>query len=355
MSIQQITPPATHTGVGKHSPRLRYIDVAKGILILFVIYNHTGNLAAAQGIDNETINFIPQTRFFVPFFMPAFFVIAGMCSNYHKRFKDFVVSNAKALLIPAVTLLFVRILVRFLFTGTLSRLELGGIVSPAFIVNLGYYNWFLTALFTTKLLFYGILHVLIDFKKRAALLVLLHLVGVVLYNEKGDGIVFYNFYFYQHALLYCLYIEIGYELTKNNQNSPGLIINAVIFFVVYICYLLMARRVPSVTSDPYLPIVDVIPHLLMSVCGSMMLMELSRKIKSCSFLEDFGKHSLVIYCLHFQFMFSYYQIFKEQLNTMGVHYTITALVIMYIFTAYGCLWFSKLLNTRQLKWILGKF
>ena len=320
-----------------------------------VIYNHTGNLAVASGVDNDIINFIPKTSFFHSFFMPAFFIIAGMCSNYHKRFKDFAISNAKSLLIPAVLLLFVRILVRYLFTGTFSRLEWSGLTSPTFIVNLGYWNWFLTALFTTKILFYIVLHTIINIKKRVAFCLITHVIGGIFYNLKGNDLGYYNFYFYQHALLFLLYLEIGYDITQQNMKSFGLKINSIIFFVVYVSYLLIGRRIPSITSDPYLPTFDIIPHFFLSVCGSLMLIEFSKRVDSNPYLEDFGKNSLVVYCLHFQFMFSYYQIFKEQLNTMNFHHTITALFIMYVFTAFGSLWFSKMLKLKYLKWILGKF
>lgn len=334
--------------------RLNYIDVAKGILILMVIYNHTGNLAVASGIHNSVIDFIPETRFFHSFFMPAFFVIAGMCSNYNKDFKSFCISNAKALLIPAVTLLFVRILVRYIFTGTFSNLEWNAICSKVAIFNLGYYNWFLTALFTTKVMFYAILHAIKDYRLRIIVLTGIHVLGVIIFNFKGNGAIFYNFYFYQHALMFLLYIEIGYEISKNNINSWGFKINTLIFFVFYVSYLLLSREIPSITSDPYVPIFDIIPHLFMSVCGSLMLIELSKIINKNS-MEEFGKHSLVIYCLHFQFMFSYYHIFRDQLNTMGTHHTITALLILYVFTSLGCLLCSKLLNFRYIRWILGKF
>ena len=42
--------------------RLNYIDIAKGILILMVIYNHTENLASASGVHNLVIDIIPNTR-----------------------------------------------------------------------------------------------------------------------------------------------------------------------------------------------------------------------------------------------------------------------------------------------------
>lgn len=209
--------------------RLNYIDIAKGILILMVIYNHTENLASASGVHNWVIDIIPNTGFFRPFFMPAFFVIAGYCSNYEKGFKDFIISNAKALLIPAVLLLFVRIFVRFLFTGTFSMLEWHGIVSKGVVFHLGYWNWFLTALFSTKVLFYLLVHWAETFKSRFILICTIHIVGVVFFNYKGDGIIFYNFYFYQHALMYLLFVEIGYDLAKNNIKSFGLTTNAGIF------------------------------------------------------------------------------------------------------------------------------
>ena len=335
--------------------RLNYIDIAKGILILMVIYNHTENLASASGVHNWVIDIIPNTGFFRPFFMPAFFVIAGCCSNYEKGFKDFIISNAKALLIPAVLLLFVRIFVRFLFTGTFSMLEWHAIVSKNMIVQLGHWNWFLTALFLTKVIYYLLLHWTETFKSRFIIACVIHVVGVVFFNYKGEGIFFYNFYFYQHALMFLLFVEIGYDLAKNNIKSFGLTTNAGIFFVFYFGYLFIGRKLPAITSDPYVPVMDIIPHLIMAVCGSFMIIELSEKIRKNVFLEEFGRHSLVIYCLHFQFMFSFYQIFKEQLNLMGVHHTLTSLIILYFFTAYGCLWFSKLLNTKYLKWIIGKF
>lgn len=155
--------------------------------------------------------------------------------------------------------------------------------------------------------------------------------------------------------MYAVFIEIGYDISKKKYKSFGLPTNMVVFFAVYLAYILIGRKIPSITSDPYLPIIDVIPHFIMAVCGSLMIIELSKKIRANDLLEAFGRHSLVIYCLHFQFMFSFYQIFKEQLNMMGLHHTLTSLIIMYIFTVYGCLWCSKLLNTKYLKWMLGKF
>lgn len=154
--------------------------------------------------------------------------------------------------------------------------------------------------------------------------------------------------------MYLIYIAIGYEIRNRTVEFNG-IIHTLVFFSIYFLYLAIGRKIPSITSDPYLPIIDIIPHLLMSVSGSIAILYWSKRILANHILEEFGKHSLVIYCLHFQFMFSFYQIFKTSFNQMCFHHTITSLFVMYAFTAFGCLWISKVLHTRRLKWILGKF
>lgn len=335
--------------------RIRYLDIAKGMLILIVIYNHIANLAVASEVHNDTIDFIPQTHFFSPFFMPAFFIITGMCSNYHRDFKSFFIKNAKSLLIPAISLLFVRIFVRYILTGTISTLEWNSIMSRSALFNLGYWNWFLTALFTTKIIFYVVANNVNSIKNRIIVTLFVHVIGVILWNYNGDGILYYNFYFYQHALMYLVFIEIGYETSRENIKVFGLLTNAASFFTIYIIYLIIGIKLPSITAGPYLPISDIFPHLVMAISGSFMILSIAKLMNENSFFESFGRHSLVIYCLHFQFMFSFYEIFKVSLNNMGVHYTITSLVVLYVFTASGCLLCSVVLNYKKVRWILGKF
>lgn len=337
--------------------RIHYLDIAKGVLILMVIYNHTGNLAEASGITNSTINFIPSTRFFKSFFMPAFFIITGMCSNFKKPLKEFIISNAKALLIPAITLLLVRVSVRYILTGTVSSLELSGLMSKKVFFNLGYWNWFLTALFTTKVIFYLVTNYVKKDIAQVVILLSLHIIGILIYNFKTDSHIFFNFYFYQHALMFAIYIWIGNNLSKIIHKPQIFWSSIFLFSITYLLYLLLggAAKLPSITSDPYLPIRDIFPHFIMSTCGSIALIYICKQINRNRILEEIGKNTLVIYCLHFQFMFSFYEIFRDQLCSMNTHQTITTLIIMYIFTVVGCLAFSKLLNTKYLKFILGKF
>ena len=73
------------------NPRLAYIDVAKGVLISIVIFHHISFQANMAGIHNGCIQwnftFLPL---YASWFMPAFFIITGLCSNFNRPIGSFL-------------------------------------------------------------------------------------------------------------------------------------------------------------------------------------------------------------------------------------------------------------------------
>ena len=68
--------------------RIPYFDVAKGVLICLVIISHIylETLTVAK-IPNSTFAWMRSWQWIhVSFFMPAFFIITGLCSNFEKEF-----------------------------------------------------------------------------------------------------------------------------------------------------------------------------------------------------------------------------------------------------------------------------
>ena len=79
------------------------VDVMKGILIILVIINHITGVALKSGIEFETINVLHICRYlYIPFFMPAFFIITGYCSSFNKSFNELVKNGLKTLILPSV-------------------------------------------------------------------------------------------------------------------------------------------------------------------------------------------------------------------------------------------------------------
>lgn len=81
--------------------RIHYLDIAKGILIILLVFAHFKSAMAKMPFENEYFIFVHGwTNVFICFYMPAFFLISGYCSNFDKGFSKFITSVAKTLFLP---------------------------------------------------------------------------------------------------------------------------------------------------------------------------------------------------------------------------------------------------------------
>ena len=84
--------------------RISWVDIAKGLLILIVVWGHVPSIALSQrlGLHHEGLDEMGKLMFvFNCFFMHAFFVLTGYTTNFKKNFLDFFFSSLKSLIIPA--------------------------------------------------------------------------------------------------------------------------------------------------------------------------------------------------------------------------------------------------------------
>lgn len=136
--------------------RLSYIDITKGILILFLLMGHALLFIRNEGIDDGFINGFQRLRLYLwtPYYMPAFFVITGFCSNFDKPFPTFLWQNFKTLKIPAM------IFGTFLVLATMMNHHTFYIQRFLHHVSLCVIDsglWFLDALFIAKVLYWAML------------------------------------------------------------------------------------------------------------------------------------------------------------------------------------------------------
>ena len=82
--------------------RLHWVDVAKGILIVMVAMVHITGRGEELGISCPAIDAIGPIAGVLCFRMPAFFILAGFWGKYDMGFKDFLIRNAKGLLLPLI-------------------------------------------------------------------------------------------------------------------------------------------------------------------------------------------------------------------------------------------------------------
>lgn len=122
------------------SLRKNYVDIAKGILILFVVLAHSP-------ISNyEPINW---------FHMPAFLILSGFTFNIPSNIMVWVKKNSKRLLIPYMSFYLINITLMLMFVVDFTFVRLvkylaGGVYSGRMIPGV---FWFITTLFITQILF----------------------------------------------------------------------------------------------------------------------------------------------------------------------------------------------------------
>ncbi|MBR5220208.1 MAG: acyltransferase family protein [Clostridia bacterium] len=121
--------------------RLIWLDVLKGILIIFVVLSHS---------------YPPQVyrNFFTPFFLTMFFWVSGYTFSTKNNFGEFFMNKCKRLLIPFIILGSTRVVVTFVLEGGNAVQRVKGLLLQ---INCQYDEmWFVACLFTSSLLFYVI-------------------------------------------------------------------------------------------------------------------------------------------------------------------------------------------------------
>lgn len=143
--------------------RIEYIDIAKALLILCLLYGHMFLIARYQGY-NDNVNIFAKSfvRLYATFFMQTFFIITGLCSSFNLEFRPFLWKNTKTILIPGVTL---TILDRYIYNLLPGNPFEYTPTAIDWLVDGG--PWFIMALFSAKMIYWFISK--LDVKKQLIL------------------------------------------------------------------------------------------------------------------------------------------------------------------------------------------
>ncbi len=64
-------------------PRIAYIDIAKGILIMCMLYGHIRVYGPMEGMNDPVMHIMSHTSgLYGAFFMQSFFIITGFCTSF---------------------------------------------------------------------------------------------------------------------------------------------------------------------------------------------------------------------------------------------------------------------------------
>ena len=274
--------------------RIAYIDVAKGLLILSVVLHH--NILSSYSLShqqNETTMFLQDFQYYmwIPFFMPAFFVLTGYSSNFEKPFKPFISSLVMAIGCP---LFFFDIIPynieafhRLNFVDWLAQM-------PWTLQRFFRYSlWFLRTFFVAKLLYWVINRFGKEKVKNIICLLLFVFACIAVLLGHGEHGV--------HSLMALFYISVGRQCRQYNIFEDVRMgkISVLLYILMTVMIFILHRKSPYMTNDIMLSdIWDIFILPVLAISGSIGIISFAKIINENKLLEYLGRYSLIIYCVH---------------------------------------------------------
>lgn len=280
------------------SGRIAYIDVAKGILILCLLYGHMLIELKWHGVDNSMLNTIMWKGVYVynTFFMQTFFLITGLCSSFHINFSLYLWKNIKTLILPAIAITLIGYLGTDINNGfpiTIERiLSLG---SWLYVPEAG--PWFIIALFLAKIIYWPVSRMAI--RKQLAVIMVLYFIGLLL--KTVDLIP--NILWHRHTLMMMPFLFAGnmlkYYMSFFNRYMERLALAAIVLIPLQVILLFCTHYdLPMHDRNIGVSIYTFPIHFVNVVLGTSFIFWISRKLQNNQMLKTYGMGSLLIYLIN---------------------------------------------------------
>jgi len=275
-------------------PRLYWVDVAKGILIVLVAMVHIIGRGEELDIASPAIDAIGVVAGILCFRMPAFFILAGFWGKYDVSFKEFLIKNAKGMLLPLIIFSYIGGIIHEgayeLLKGSYNA---GALEWPFLDISLDY--WFVLALFIAKCVYWGVCR--ISSKQVVRILVCLGVYFLGVLSLKAWFLP--NFACWKWALIMLVYLPLGQAIKDNLANWKWFVVALVVFVGGWFCYYSLGLGIPVPGGDmKYVDLYSAMPSLLLCAAGSFVFLKLCSFIKRARVLELIGRNTLAIYVMH---------------------------------------------------------
>lgn len=327
----------------KHQ-RLDWIDAAKGIGILMVLYGH-------NWLDWKYCYLVYS------FHMPLFFFLSGYTFSDSRKPTQFILHKMKTLLIPYVFFAVSYVLFHGLMNITHAESYDWLRECSLFVCQRHHtYLWFLPVLFLSELLIYSLCRLGLINNKLSSYIICLVLLAVL----------HYVCYFFQLSnMLWCIdllpvasfFILLGSVCRKNiqfyyNPSNYFIMILAMIAIVLatlnYRCFGhvdMLSNNFGSITLF-YLTAISAIYTIILIL----------QKINSSKYLLFIGRNSLVLYGFHkllITILFILWAKFGLDFNPVAGH----SILIAFVNVCLSCLILAPvaIIINKRLGWLIGKF
>ena len=299
--------------------RIDYIDLAKGVCILLVVFHHI-----ASYYNWDYLLWVPLQSFR----MPLYFLLSGLFFKDYEGFFDFFKRKTNKLLIP------------FLFFYFCTSLPLTIILQQrsfwdaliAFAIGWDFENgciWFLLSLFEINIIFYSVYMML---KKSQGLLafsaILLGIFGLRLSPYDIKFLFFLDTSFVALPFFYFGFILYRYT---NFLHYEFKLWQDVLFIMFSICFLLIFSRQQDFGLNVYSNYFTVYPC---GIIGTMMVFVIAKRLKYLPLLSYLGRYSIIVLCTHLIVMKIFRHVMRyviiDETYTMWINFILTVLSMLII-------------------------
>ena len=265
--------------------RLNWIDYAKGIGIIFVVFGHViKGLYSSKLIDPTFFDY--AVNFVYSFHMPLFFILSGyfFVKSFLKRgTQQFVLNKVETILYPFVIWSLLQTFIEIKLSAyTNNHVKSSELLTCLYLPRSQF--WFLFALF-----FINILNVFFFNISKKWGVFISNFVCVVYY------LINYQLYIFDKTFVNLVYFAFGIILSQYNTITRQLLQNAYLFIlniVVFAGALYLYFNFPK--TEWY-------NLLLPQLSGSFVIIYLSERMsnhKAFLFIQYMGVNSLIIYLVH---------------------------------------------------------
>lgn len=334
--------------------RIAYYDVMKGILICLVMFCHINyETLSVAAIENPTFRFLSNNQWvFTCFFMPAFFLVTGICSNFNKPFKPFLINNAKALLVPGIAFDFLLYTLPRICTDYGMASELASFMRRVYWM--GGIHWFLPSLFASKLIYWAL-----NKYARKQYQIWLVLLAMFVYGYMANNYGWFPRKWWNTPQVcdLTIFLAIGQYFRNTTIDKEKILrYSSVAFAVVLLVFFLSGLKMPYIAAGYQIKELWKLPmHLVAATTGSFCMLYICKKIDHNSLLEYLGKGSLVIYLMHsyvIKFLLNHWG------NTLLTEATVLTSICLHvaifiIIASVSCavVW---LCEKKYFRWLVGK-
>ena len=211
--------------------RIAWLDVTKGILILFVLLSHS----SAPNI---------YIRFFAPFFLTMFFFVSGYTFSVKDSFRTFIIGKIKRLFVPLISMGGIKLVLACILQGDSFPERVKGLLFQTSGKNDDL--WFLGCMITATIMFYFVVRLAELWKEQrripvivmlSAFLSLLGWCSILVLNAKWPWQL-------ENALVMIFYMSMGYAYRRhesyvvNNIERKNLVVLGlgILYFIMFLTF-----------------------------------------------------------------------------------------------------------------------